>query len=317
MVMPFLGMRTPMQAAEVRGSGWDKKWMTEYSMRLINWAKADFAKRSALVTQTTGEPAPLNYTHFHGELSKKDERFHNDFLQGTVSEVAGNRHIDAFLKDLERVRVELAAKEAQALPMWKVPSAEEPVMRSGTVYETSINSRNLGVILDNSPSMEPYLEKVRAEINREFSGSYMVEVNGCEMWSWGGACPWFYAEARNSINPFTPDRHCPSIPQIESKSDAAKRKGPPAQPPYQMFWDCQHDATSALLGMVQLMKVDAIYWFTDFDDYANEAAVKMVAAPLLEGKIKLYAHTMKKAPAPLLKLLIEKSGGELIKKPVR
>ncbi len=74
---------------------------------------------------------------------------------------------------------------------------------------------------------------------------------------------------------------------------------------------------SALLGMVQLMKVDAIYWFTDFDDEANDEAVKRIAAPLLENKVKLYAHTMKSMPSPLIKLLIERSGGQLIKKPVR
>ncbi len=173
--------------------------MIKFSTDLIQWVQEDFAKRSALLQMTLLEAGPLNYSYFKVPLSKKDERFQKDFLAGTLSDVAAFRHIDAYLKDLESVRVVLAAKEAEALPKWKMPTAEEKAMRSGTVYETAINSRNLGVILDNSPSMNPYLEKVRTEINREFSGSHFVEVNGCELWHNGGSCLWFYAEARDSI----------------------------------------------------------------------------------------------------------------------
>ena len=277
--------------------------------------KEDSRKRRALVEQTTNEPCPLNYNYFHGELSKKDAAFHANFLAESLSKTASRKHMESFLKDLERVRVELAAKEAAALPKWKKATAEEVAMRSGSVYEIPINSRNLGVILDNSPSMSPYLEKVRAEINRDFSGSYMVEVNGCEMWYSSGAYPWFYAETRDTINPFSPERRCPAIPQIESKSDLAKQKTEPKDPPYQFFWNCQHDAASAPLGMVQLMKVDAIYWFTDFDDPMSEAILKKIAPDILDSKVKIYTHSMKSSPPPLLRLLIENQAARPSKSP--
>ncbi len=319
--LPFLSGGSALQAREARGSGWDNKWMNLFSMELITWMKEDFAKRAALVEQTLLEPCPLKYTYFTDPLSRKDAAFQEDFIAGTVSATAASRHVTTWLKDLETVRLALAAKEAEALPKWKLPTAEEQAMRSGTVYETSINARNLGVILDNSPSMLPYLDKVRAEINRTFSGSYSVEVNGCEMWWSSGRSPWFYATARDTLNPFAPERHCPAVPQIESKDDtAAARKKDPAhyyEPPYQMMWNWKHDAASALLAMVQLMKVDAIYWFTDFDDDLAEETIKRIATPLLEAKVKLYAHTLKSPPPPLVKLLIERSGGQLIKKPIR
>jgi hypothetical protein len=274
------------------------------------------------VEETLLEPFPLKYSYFPEPLSKKDELFQADFLAGTASPTAATRHISAYLQDLEKVRAGLAAKEAEALPKWKMPTEEQAAMRSGTVYETAINSKNLGVILDNSNSMQPYLEKVRAEINRDFGGSYVVEVNGCEMWWNGGTSSWFYAASRSTLNPFTPDRHCPAVPQVETKEEAAARKKKPASnnayvPPYQLFWNWKHDTASAILAMVQLMKVDAIYWFTDFDDGMAEPTIKRIATSLLDAKVKLYAHTMKSAPPPLLKLLIERTGGELIKKPVK
>ena len=300
---PFLSASSSLHAIEEAGGGWDEKWINIYTNDLVTWFKQDFSKRAALVENTLGAPVPLNYNYFAEPLSGKNAAFMRDFLEGSLPAVASTRHIKAWLKDLENVRAALASKEADAFPKWKQPEdAAEPAMLTGKVYETAINSRNLGVVLDNSNSMLPYLDKVRAEISREFSGACFVEVNGCQMWRGTVPAPWFYASAVAHLNPFAPERHCPAIPQVLDKAELAAAQKKDRQfyytRPYQLCWNWKHDAASALLAMVQLMKVDAIYWFTDFDDPIDDAVLKTVATPLLAAKVKLYATRSRLSPRP-------------------
>ena len=39
--------------------------------------------------------------------------------------------------------------------------------------------------------------------------------------------------------------------------------------------------------LINLMKVDSIYRFTDFDDSVYKQTVKLIATPLIESKVKL------------------------------
>jgi hypothetical protein len=150
--------------------------------------------------------------------------------------------------------------------------------------------------------MTPYLEKLRVEIERDFAGCHIVEVDGCEVWDKGGGYAWFYAAKAAGINPFTPDRHCPGIPQTDAH----------------LYWvDWTRDTLSAFYGMLSFMNVDAIYWFCDFDDTIAEEEIKKIGRIMLDRKVKLFVQTLSKSPPKLVDTLVEQSGGKVSKKRLR
>ncbi len=148
--------------------------------------------------------------------------------------------------------------------------------------------------------MAPYLDAVRKEISRDFSGAYFVEVNGCQM-ERAAACPWFFAAASQWANPFAPERHIPKVPTVPDE-------------PHSAFIRWTRDAPAALDCMVDLMKSDAIYWFCDFDDQTTDDLIKDFGRKLLAQKTKLFLHTLDKKPPTLLATLAEKSGGAVVRK---
>jgi hypothetical protein len=290
-----------LSARERRGGKWTKEAIIRYSMYLVDWAKADLKKRAATLKQLADIEAPLDFKFFSGSLDKKDEAFHQRFLAARLSDKDTTAHISGLLKDVEAVRAFIATKEAEAVPKWKNDQEGDLPLKEGKIFDSSISSRKLGVILDNSNSMTPYLDKLRTEIERDFASCHIVEVDGCELpaGQGRGQIPWFYSAPAVGINPFTPDRHCPGIPQTEAHH----------------FWaNWTTDAPSAFVAMTNLMSVDAIYWFCDFDDPIADAEVAILGKAILEKKIKLFVHTLSKNPPKLLAALVERSEGKVIKK---
>ena len=64
--------------------------------------------------------------------------------------------------------------------------------------------------------------------------------------------------------------------------------------------------------MVELHKVDVIYWFCDLRDDVDDDTVRRLAKVLLEKKVKLYIHTVGRKPKGLLETLVKQSGGSVI-----
>jgi len=54
-------------------------------------------------------------------------------------------------------------------------------IKKGNVGGIQIRSSNLGVILDNSSSMQPHIPELRKEINSGFPGSHFREIYGCSL----------------------------------------------------------------------------------------------------------------------------------------
>lgn len=298
-----------IQAAEATGGKWTKQWIVKYAMSLVEWVKEDFAKRASEVVTTTQKAVPLNYQFKAGELDRKEAREHQQFLDGRLSDRQTDACIAGYLKDLEEVMKVLASAEAGAFSLWKDPAIDAPgqeqvqPMISGKIFGANVEANRLGVILDNSPSMKPYVEKLRAEIGRDFATAHIVEVNGCLLHFMDRVSfPWFYSAPAAGMNPFAPERHCPEIPQKDA---------------HLAWYDWTHDLTGAFLAMVNIMKVDAIYWFCDFDDHLDATAFARIAKPMQESKIKLFAHTVKKGPPNFVIDFIKASGGDFIRKTVR
>lgn len=59
--------------------------------------------------------------------------------------------------------------------------AKDGEVKKGEVGGIRVRSSNLGVVLDNSSSMQPHLPELRKEINNGFPGSHFREVYGCAL----------------------------------------------------------------------------------------------------------------------------------------
>ena len=177
---------------------------------------------------------------------------------------------------------------------------DKVVATEGMIYDTRVSAERLTVILDNSPSMTPYLPKLRNEISRDFAGAYFVEVGGCAL-TRSAAFPWFFCGPSSITNPFTPERHIPKVPTV-------------AESPHSAYVGWTRDTAAALECMADLMKTDAIYWFCDFDDPTNDTEIREIARKILDQRVALYIHTLNKKPPTLLATLAEKSGGAVVRK---
>ncbi|WP_411846790.1 hypothetical protein AAFN60_04460 [Roseibacillus persicicus] len=278
---------------------WSDEGRIEYSGLLMEWLKNDFELRAKRLELLDGKPCDLSYDYLLIGDDRKKERTFERFAEGRLSDRQAFEHIEKSLAEYELVRQELAALEKAAALKWKVESAK-PKMDKGYIYGMEVNAGRLGVILDGSRSMTRYLEKLREEIARDFPEAHIVEVNGCHL-DRAADVPWFYASAVPDVNPFTPDRHIPVVPQADAR-------------PFSHYISWTRSLPSAIVSMVYLMKVDAIYWFCDFDDDDDEDVIKYLARIILDQKVKLFVHTVDKRPPSLISLLAEKSGGEVIKK---
>jgi hypothetical protein len=285
-------------AGEGKGS-WSDQSIAEYSQKLIDWLKANFAQRASTLVTAVEMDFTLDYDYLAPTQDRARLREFERFAEGKLSQKAGEAHLTACLTEFELIRQSLAEAEGKAFEKWKAP-AEEKAIQEGRIYDSSVVASRLTVVLDRSRSMTPYLESVRKEITRDFAGAYFVEVNGCQMERMA-TCPWFFAAPSLWVNPFAPERHIPRVPTLDEKLHST-------------FIGWTRDAPAALECMVDLMKSDAIYWFCDFDDETTDDLIKAFAAKLLAQKTKLFIHSLDKKPPTLLATLAEKSGGAVIRK---
>lgn len=285
-------------AAESRGK-WTDESEAKYVVKLFDWLKADLAKRVQTLSSEAEVQFRLDYKYLDVAEDQRRARTFERYADGSLSGSAADRHVQACLEDFERVRQALAAQEAKAAEGWKAKMA--PMLaRDGAIFDTRVSAERLTVVLDSSPSMTPYLAKLRTEISRDFAEAYYAEVSGCDL-SRPAVASWFYSSPSPLSNPFSPDRH---IPQVPTQKDR----------PHSMFIGWTRDAPAALSCMVDLMKTDAIYWFCDFDDPTNDNVIKEFAGKVGAGKTKLFIHTLDRKPPKSLVALAEASGGAVVKK---
>lgn len=174
-----------------------------------------------------------------------------------------------------------------------------------------IRGGSLGVILDVSGSMTPYLQKLRQEIGEQFSDAVFLEVIGCSLHPLGAGF-----------------EHPDPLPQGAIRNSVME----------------------ALHELVSVHGVDAVYWFCDLQDSRLPEAVhemrEMVAGKLLskgspskggggsgfsglddlermnEGRsrplskpvFRLYIRSTDQSPDAALQKVITESGGEFQKK---
>lgn len=288
------------RAGAAEGTGkWNDENIAEYSLKLFDWLKADFAKRTETLRTEAGTEFKLDYDYMGATEDRKRLRAFEKFAEGGLSGSAAEKHIEACLSEFERIRKALAAAETVAAERWKA-KMEKTAAIDGTIYDMRVSAERLTVVLDNSPSMQPYLAKLREEISKDFAFAYIVEVSGCAVTK-PADCPWFYSTSSPLSNPFTPARHIPKVPTLNEH-------------PHARYITWTRDTPAALECMTDLMKTDAIYWFCDFDDPTDDLVIKGIARKILAQNVALYIHSLDKKAPSLLATLAEKSGGAVLRK---
>jgi hypothetical protein len=281
------------------GGKWNGENRAEYNNLLFAWLRQNFQGRAEMLSRHLKEPFEIRYEYLNVSGEAKRQRFFDKYAAGRVGGKEADGHVTECLADFERVRVLLAAAETKAEPEWKYEGGNVFV-KEGKIYELEVSAERLTVVLDVSPSMRPYLDKLRIEIGRDFPQTHFVEVNGCQFEDPPQA-PWFFCGHSPLMNPFKANRHIPLVPRLE---DA----------PYSQYLGWTLDCPGAIECMVDLMESDAIYWFCDFDDPTDDKVIISTARKILAAKTKLLVHTLAKRPPKLLVELAERSGGEVIRK---
>ena len=296
-------------------SNWTREGIFDYSAKYLEKMKDRFERRSGLIEAGGGPSLVFDQTNLEEILGKPGSRKWEDFEKRELSQRNGEKALLAFAKDLELFRRLLIVEEKKMVAKWKPKEGEaaklEPKMVE--VFGEKIVSSRIGVILDNSPSMKPYLNQVRKQIETRFSYEYVVEIDGCFLWRWSNndlgrdfrevsARGYFYEEPALGVNPFTPDRFVVKVPSENWHSHY--RSG-------------EQDTMAAMWTMVKLMKMDTIYWFCDLDDEIYEQATRELGKLVEESGTKLYLHTFDKKPNQGLARVVEASGGKVISERLR
>lgn len=282
-------------------------------MTYIEDTKARFSERASRLAEVIDFPTPLEYR----ELSEGEQNAYEKFLNDRISDDHRKALFKILLKDLEEVRLKLVEAEKNAFAEWeKLPKEEKEqkaAMVEGEIYGTKVSASRLGVVLDDSPSMRPYLEAVRGEISKSFPDAHYREAAGSglqvkQFYSKGQRKTpddsWFYAEIPiGKVNPFDPKWHQAEI--FDS-----------VEPHYRQI-SLERSPLSALIALVKLQEVDSLYWFCDFEDDIDSAVLKFFGEMIQSKEVKLFVHTSRRRPDKDLVEIVEASGGEVIRERIR
>ena len=174
------------------------------------------------------------------------------------------------------------------------------------VFGTALNVRSIGVVMDVSGSMTRHLPKVLEELDRVAKGSPVILHVGCSIedirtrpnidavdspmkkgvdhfkFFW---CLYQDPQYRNN-GVYARDKVDLSlaIPSPDVYEKFAKRSGTYYNDP-----EGRRSTADAILAK-QFEKVDAIYWFADFQDKIDPKAAEEVLRTLKRRKQKLYIH---------------------------
>ncbi len=259
-------------------------------------------------------------------LTEDEQEIYDKFLRDKAKEKDRARLFFQSLIELEEVRIRLAEAEQKAFQLWEAQNKgksdgrikERVVALSGKVYGTEMKSSNLGVVLDNSGSMRDHIDAVRAEIQKSFPDAHFREAAGSGLsvdGFWTLVPPdgemgehvsaddsWFYGVLPPDVNPFDPKWHEPQIYREE---------------PHLRHNSLIRNELAALMALIQLHKVDTLYWFSNCQDDISLDAVRILWAALEANGVKFYLHSSDRRPDKNLAKLVELSGGEIIRKRIR
>jgi hypothetical protein len=310
--------------------GWGKGNMMQARAALCDALEKEIRERSARLGTETGQPSAVEFEYPPG-----DEKAKRRFAELWAAKKYQDRDVEGRWADLLRISNDFSKKEAEARPKWlekmKDKIAAERVEKEGTIYGAKIKARRLGAILDNSPSMTKFLPGLRKQISHTFEDYPNVEIWGSFFNRFKRSTLGGNEVSEDSVSKLHPRTNVPGPdedPWIDTRWYGMKPGD--GEDPFDPAWhfpanfdvpkEQRHmyatltarDNVSAILGMVELHKVDALYWFCDLRDRMNQEALQRVSDVILRNKVAFYIHTVGKRPQPELERLVRASGGKVI-----
>lgn len=201
-------------------------------------------------------------------------------------------------------------------------ASKGPGVRSFKIFNQSVEAAGLGVLLDVSRTTHNHFPQALREVQREFSQAPIVLIMGCGLEDRpknDGVK--FLPFATYVVEPATKLASPPTLVNqlgIALSLGDDTRKALNALKASDRVWAMEvppggYHLTQFAFEHLAKQNVDAIYWFTDFDDKAQPTGVAQVAALLKSKGIKLIAHnfTGKPVPPAQAKLALD-SGGSVI-----
>jgi len=283
---------------------WRKDDICAVTWEFINNTKQELLDRAVAVEKYTGRKVDIEFLH-NANIDRKQQVLHNKFLNFKTNEKDFNEYIAPYLVELEKNRNLLATAEEKAAEIWdernKKAKIKEYATQEAELYGTQINSKRIGVVLDNSYSMVPALPKLRDLIKSKFEYAYFIEIYGSFIEYYGQKLQekaWFYVSPESHENPFLKQWYCQSYP-LES--------------PHLFINEYEVSNLQAFTALSVVRKVDTIYWFTDLKDKNSKYGYGILEKLLKHYKVKFYLHTTGKPPNTLFRKIIKDSGGEIIK----
>ena len=184
------------------------------------------------------------------------------------------------------------------------------------LFGTVVGNKKLGVIVDVSGSMQPHLEKVMTEVLGNFPDAEVVLVNGCGMEPVRTDSPPPGPRSRGGGRKKRPRREfdepvvLPHVVQFKSSeglsSPTISGFGGLRQSFPKVFdtlrnrsgtWIVVGDeaevATRLAFDHLAGDHVQAIYWFSDFEDAVEPGESDKAARSVKDNKIEVYLHPMK------------------------
>lgn len=150
-----------------------------------------------------------------------------------------------------------------------------PEVVEAMIAGSKVKASNLGVILDVSGSMSPYLQKLRAQILEAFPKAHFVEIVGCRL-AGNAFMKDFYSTPGSTKNPFDPGQFPEKITPLHIQSYIA----------------LEVDTLSAMAGLIKGRGVDSIFWFSDLNDGISDEASDITQKLIKDHRIRLVITSL-------------------------
>lgn len=185
------------------------------------------------------------------------------------------------------------------------------------LFGTVVGDKKLGVIVDVSGSMQPYLERVMTEVFDHFPGAEVVLVDGCGMLEVNADAPPRGRSFRSAGRKKRPRREMEGEPAVvphvvgfDSKeglespavggagfAGGLRQNYPRAYETllrrtgtWIVVGDGAEAATRLAFEHLAGDRVQAIYWFSDFEDPVETGEGERAAQCVRDNKIDVYLH---------------------------
>lgn len=176
------------------------------------------------------------------------------------------------------------------------------------LFNQAVEIKRLGVVVDRSSSMGPYLKVVFDEIGSKFSDATYVAVDGCGLLRHAWTMPLFKGkELKNGLEGALHFLRDPKTRQLDADYlFKASENGrlfmtvrDTSLPGFPKEWlnesgqynsEARHYMVHPAFDLLIAEKVNAIYWFSDFTDKVEPELVREYAQKFKQAGVVLYMH---------------------------